>query len=225
MQQLTLNYNSQDPNIISYMTLRKAIGWMGFLLPPLLVFGSFIFDHTNEVKSSLSGYYWSHMRNILVGVLCIMGGFLLSYHGPKGIRSWDSLASKSAGLFAFCIAFIPTSQNGDNALSDNIHYIVSALFLAILSFMSLFLFTKSGEYITKQKIKRNRVFKVCGIIMLASICLIPLNEIKIVHDHIYKFKPTLICETIALISFGISWLVKGELIFKDKNDTQTIKTR
>jgi succinate dehydrogenase hydrophobic anchor subunit len=223
MPQLALQSDPQDPHIISYMTLRKAIGWMGFLLPPLLVLGSFILDHTNEVKSSLSYYYWTHMRNILVGVLCIMGGFLLSYHGPDGIRSWDSLASKSAGLFAFCIAFIPTSQNGDNPLSDLIHYIVAALFLAILSFMSIFLFTKSGEYVTTQKLKRNKVFKVCGIIMLISICLIPISGIKIVYDHIHKFKPTLICETVALISFGISWLVKGELIFKDKSDTQMIK--
>jgi len=219
MPQLTL----QDPHIISYMTLRKAIGWMGFLLPPVLVFGSFILDHTNVIKSSLSAYYWTHMRNILVGVLCIMGGFLLSYHGPDGIKSWDSLASKSAGLFAFCIAFIPTSQNGDNAVLDLTHYIVAALFLGILAFMSIFLFTKSGEYITTQKATRNKVFKVCGIVMLVSICLIPIDGIKIVYDHIHQFKPTLIFETIALISFGISWLVKGELILKDRSDSQLIK--
>jgi hypothetical protein len=223
MQPVYQQGNIQDPHIISYMTLRKAIGWMGVLLPAVLVFGSFILDHTHVIKSSLSSYYWTHLRNVLVGVLCVMGSFLLSYHGPEGFKSWDSLASKSAGLLSFCIAFVPTSQNGDNKWGDLVHYLTSAIFLAILSGMSLFLFTKSGEYITVQKKNRNRVFKVCGITMLAAIILIPVTGIDFIHKHIRQFKPTVICETIALISFGISWLVKGELIFKDKENAELIK--
>lgn len=163
------------------------------------------------------------MRNVLVGVLCVIGSFLLSYHGPEGFKSWDSLASKSAGLLGFCIAFIPTSQNGDNKPEDTVHYISAAIFLAILAGMSLFLFTKSGAYITAQKKKRNRIFKVCGIIMLAAIILIPVTGLNFIHKHISQFKPTAICETIALISFGISWLVKGQLIFKDKENAALIK--
>jgi len=223
MQPSQQQQNAENPNIISYMTLRKAIGWMGFLLPVVLVFGSFILDHTNVIKSSLSAYYWTHTRNVLVGALCVIGGFLLSYHGPKGFKSWDSLASKSAGFFAICVAFVPTSQNGDGALSDLIHYLTSAFFLAILASMSLFLFTRSGEYITEQKKNRNRVFKICGITMLIAITLIPVVGIDFIHKHISQFKPTIICETIALISFGISWLVKGELIFKDNDAAGMIK--
>lgn len=215
----------QDPMIISYMTLRKVIGWLGFLLPPLLVVGTFVLDHTTKVQPSLSAYYWTHMRNVLVGVLCVMSAFLLSYHGPDGVKSWDSVASKSAGIFALCIAFIPTSETGDSGLLDTLHYVFSALFLLILSLMSLFLFTKSQMQVTIQKVQRNRVYKVCGIIMLITITCIPLNKIKSIHDKIAKFKPTLICETVALASFGVSWLTKGELILKDKPNSPVVNIK
>jgi len=51
--------------------------------------------------------------------------------------------------------------------------------------------------------------------MIISAACIPLDEIKVISEHISFLKPTLIFETLALVSFGISWLTKGELILKD----------
>src|SRR5438128_1722453 len=135
-----------DSIIITYLTLRKIIGILAITLPFILVIGSFILDTPKELHSSLSAYYYSHVRNILVGVLCGVSLFLFSYHGYE----WkDSLASKLAGFFALGIAFLPTLPLSENdpdktaRLLSTLHYVSSGIFFVILSYMSIFLFTKS----------------------------------------------------------------------------------
>lgn len=203
-----------DTRIITFMTLRKLVGLLGISLPPVLILGSFILDHTDDIQVSISAYYYTHMRNGLVGILCGVALFLLCYHGYKW---YDSVASKAAGLFALGIAFFPTSETSDKAdIISKLHYIMAGCFFVTLSYMSIFLFTKSSGVITEQKKKRNRIYRICGIGMLACVACIPLDSIPAIHDKIAFLKPTLLLETLALLFFGVSWLTKGEALFGDK---------
>src|SRR5215211_313347 len=78
-----------DPRVISYLALRKAIGIIGFLLPFVLVIGTWIFARNFPyIRSSISSYYYSTMGDVLVGGLCAIGVFLISYKG------YDSPASR-----------------------------------------------------------------------------------------------------------------------------------
>jgi hypothetical protein len=205
---------SPDSLIISYLTLRKVVGFLGVFLVPILVVGSFIFDHTTYIQISVSAYYYTSMRDELIAIVSAISLFLLSYNG----YTWqDALASKLAGVFGLGIAFLPTSATHDKTdIISTLHYTTAAIFFAILAFMSIFLFTKSSGNMTAEKKKRNRLYRVCGIIMLISVVGIPITGIKTIHDRIIFLKPTLILETCALVSFGISWLTKGEFLLKDK---------
>jgi hypothetical protein len=142
---------------------------------------------------------------------------------PTMVNSWyDSLTSKAAGFFAVCVAFLPTAPEGKDIphkteIISTLHYVSAGIFLAALAFMSLFLFTKSKGYKTRQKKQRNNVYKICGIIMLISIIGIPFDK-KIAFAN-----TTLVLETSALISFGFSWLTKGELLLKDSEEEKRIK--
>src|SRR6186997_2535153 len=127
-----------DSRIISYMTLRRVVGFLGISCPLVLILGSFILDHTMELQVSVSAYYYTCMRNALVGMICGVSLFLLSYHGYKW---YDSLMSKLAGLFALGIAFFPTSETNDKSdIISTLHYVTAGIFFVILSFMSIFLF-------------------------------------------------------------------------------------
>src|SRR5207245_2066576 len=86
-----------DSLVISYLTLRKMVGLLGISLVPVMVLGSFILDHTTQILASVSAYYYTSMRNGLVGILCGISMFLLSYNGYTKL---DAIASKSAGVFA-----------------------------------------------------------------------------------------------------------------------------
>ena len=79
--------------------------------------------------------------------------------------------------------------------------ISAMLFFAILSYVSIFQFTKSGGEMSKQKKIRNIIYRVCGCGMLLSflILVIPGFTIKV-----------WLTEAIALLFFGISWLTKAQ---------------
>jgi hypothetical protein len=96
----------QDKNelIISYMFLRKTVGWIGTLLPVVLIAGNVIF-FTTSLPGSMSGYYYTHMRDVFVGALCALGVFLVAYAGYDQMDRW---ITNIAGLGAIGVAFFPT---------------------------------------------------------------------------------------------------------------------
>ena len=65
----------------------------------------------------------------------------------------------------------------------------------------LFRMTASGEDITPDKHWRNRVYVVCGLLIVASIIWAALAA--------YKEKSIFWPESVALVAFSVSWLVKG----------------
>ena len=88
----------------------------------------------------------------------------------------------------------------------------------MLAGMSLFLFTRSNPSgrMTKKKKERNRVYIICGVVIVISAVAIPICQIDGIWEHIKFIKPTLILEILALEAFGFSWLVKGGFLLKDK---------
>jgi hypothetical protein len=206
------------PWIISYLTLRKTVGLLGVSLVPVLVIGSFIIDLINgqpaAIQTSVSAYYYSSMRNELEGILFGIGMFLLCYDGYDRV---DSVISKLAGVFGLCIALFPTSPaNETGGVISTIHYVAAGIFFALLAYMSIFLFTKKSPYPSLQKLKRNRIYRACGIVMAVAVTGIPFDGITPIWEKIGFLHPTLILEFLALTSFGISWLTKGEFWLKEK---------
>jgi hypothetical protein len=93
--------------IISYMFLRKTVGWIGTLLPIVLIVGNMIF-FTSPRPYSMSGYYYTGMRNVFVGALCALGVFLVAYAGYDKVDRW---ITNIAGLCAIGVAFFPTKPS------------------------------------------------------------------------------------------------------------------
>ena len=102
--------NHEQQLVISYLTLRKAVGILGILLPVVLAIGVPIISNCNIIQDSISDYYFTKMGSVFVGTLYAVGLFLFSY---KGYERKDSIASKLACLFALGVAF---SQHTDQRL-------------------------------------------------------------------------------------------------------------
>src|SRR5580704_563228 len=83
------------PLIMSYLLMRVLIGVIAVLLPFALILANWIIGH--GVQSSVSGYYYTPMRNIFVGSLCAIGVFLISY---DGYDLADRTITDVAGRFA-----------------------------------------------------------------------------------------------------------------------------
>ncbi len=145
---MTVRGTMDDPRVISYLALRKAIGSIGFLLPFWLVIGEIYVFQDPGVRPSISDYYHHDpgMRDWLVGSLCAIGVFLVSYKGydnpnPNPVlerlpfKGTDDLVSTLAGVCAVGVAIFPTQEESTSAkeLITNIpglHVLFAAIFLS-----------------------------------------------------------------------------------------------
>jgi Mn2+/Fe2+ NRAMP family transporter len=196
----------------SYLALRKAVGWIGVLLPFVLMFGVLLTNKGEIIQESVSHYYYTNMRNVFVGAICAIALFLFFY---SGYNKWDDWAGNLAGLFAVGVSWFPTTDVGPTTLIGKIHFICATLFFLILATFSLFLFTKKSMNPTPRKLTRNKIYIICGIAMIACLITI-LIYYNFTYDDESKSCFVFWAETIALIAFGISWLIKGGTLYKDK---------
>src|SRR6201997_1630605 len=104
IEQSTTQENASAPLVLSYLLMRLLIGVIAVLLPFALMLVNWACGHGTQ--QSLSGYYYTPMRNIFIGSLCAIGVFLVSYNGYDLA---DRLVPAFAGLCTILVAFFPTT--------------------------------------------------------------------------------------------------------------------
>jgi hypothetical protein len=119
--------------VLNYRALRNAIGGIGFGLPVALFIGAKLIS--GQWPQSVSGYYFSPVRNVLVGALCTVSAFLIAYSGYNNLDRW---VTNAAGAFALGVAFFPTANPAFHPhWISYFHHIFSTLMLIFLALMSL----------------------------------------------------------------------------------------
>ena len=109
--------SDNDSLLISYLSLRKAVGIIGIALPFVLALGNWQLFHANAIEDSVSYYYYTSMRGILVGSVCwAIGIFLMSY---RGYQKRDEIAGRLACVFALGVALFPTAR--ESGTCDVVH--------------------------------------------------------------------------------------------------------
>ena len=205
---------------LSYMTLRQLIGYLGITLPFVVSLGAcWIFK--DRMQPSISGYYYTGIRDVFVGMLCAIGIFLFSY---RAFGKADDIAGNLACLFALGVAWFPTAPVPEETASasarliGHFHLGFAALFFLTLSYFCLFLFTKTDSpNPTRRKRQRNGVYRFCGGVMIA--CLVAMVIVHLLpkasQDWTDSHHIIFWLESVAIVFFGISWLTKGEAILGD----------
>ena len=205
--------------LISYFELRKAIGVLGISLPFILAIGGIFLFNLLGIQPSLSGYYYTGMRDVFVGNLCAIGVFLWSY---TGYERQDDIAGDLACIFAVGVALFPTSPPDPSTLERAVgivHFLSAACFFIVLAYFCFALFTKSDQDSPPDKKRlRNAIYRACGFIIVGALVLLGLNAIlpDSLTDLYEHLDPVFWLESIAIIAFGFSWFVKGEGILKDE---------
>jgi hypothetical protein len=208
--------------------LRNTIGILGILLPPLIYLGLWIDSGHNQPLESISHYYLTRAGSVFVIIVSLLAFFLLIYKGSREIDFWISTL---AGLSALMVILFPTgnislkecelshpvimSHVKHNQFRETFHLISAAVFLGCLAFMSFFLFPhpKNSERIHKKKL-RNRIYKFCAAFMVIflGVMLVCFVTKQTNEEWYFNGKITFWMESLAVWSFGISWLVKGSIV-------------
>jgi hypothetical protein len=204
-----------------------VLGILGTTLPFILWFGGGLL-FGEALQSSVSQYYHTMMRDVFVAVLCAIGVFLITYVGYEKEEDEtvsDNTASNIAGFAAILVALFPTTDAGSGVakcLTDTgaigmAHLLAAVIFFAATAFVSYFKFTRSvGDTLTAEKIARNRIYRICGLIIVAMIVAIAVHSLwNGLCMALADYSPVFFLEAIAVVAFGVAWLTKGEVIYGD----------
>lgn len=204
---------------MSYLLQRSLIGVLAVLLPPVLVLVNWGLGH--GFQPSLSGYYYTPVRDVFIGTLCAIGIFLISYYGYDVA---DRLITDCAGLGALLVAFFPTTPgyppSGRQVIIGDLHIGFACATFVLLAVMAFrfakreptpagltrwqrlryaFGFTGPGD--SMRPWWATVVYRVSGCVILVCVILAwPLSTVT------YSL---LVLETIILLAFGLSWFLKG----------------
>ena len=205
---------------IDTIRLRAALGWLGLLLPWIVLILCLVFKepailgHIFPNSISETYFYYTTITPFMI-ILGASGILLMCYRGYTWV---DDLINTLTGISALGICLFPTGvyiNDGIDGLvgtfqipitiSSAIHNGCAIVFFLLLSYNVLFLFTKSSGEMTKNKKIRNIIYYICGIGMIASLLImVPVVIFKI-------WSGTWWVEAIALMFFGLAFLTKADI--------------
>lgn len=221
-----------NPMVLSYLTMRRALGFLGLFLPLILLIGGW--GTEGCLRDSISSFYYSEsifLHDLFVVVLCTMGVFLVCYKGYEKEEDEcisDNLVASVAGFSIIFVAMFPMvswSLDAGTLVRFILHYGSAGLFFSAVAFMSFYKFTRSNPDTTGGNTKesarkkcRNKVYRACAIaIAIFILILIPLKWLleKLLAYDLDSLNWVFWFESLAVWAFAISWLVKGEVLMRD----------
>lgn len=220
----------QSPDDLSNRIERVIIGFVGLALPVLLYIIAAWRPQSAATRwqllPSISAYYYTGATAIFVGLLATLAVFLFAYQGyDNQWHALDVIAARIAALASVLVAFFPTGVPQGYIIPpwwrpwmEHVHAVSAAILFASFAFFALFLFRRtdpndaSVRVPSSDKQWRNRVYLVCGIAIVIAIAwaaIVGLLNKTLAAGR--SDRPIFWPECMALVSFAISWLVKGRV--------------
>ncbi|HYF68747.1 MAG TPA: hypothetical protein VD884_11455 [Ohtaekwangia sp.] len=229
--------------VVSYLTMRKTIGWLGMLLPFLLLTGNLILNNTglfnsdwfvqlhdkyayeNEgsFKSSVSHYYYTTMGEIFTGTLLAVAIFMFCYTGhpkrPEDKGFSDNTMTNLAGIFALGVVAFPTTSEA--VMKDNLRSFISSDTVGWIHYGFAALFFIVLATMSMVNFRRAQDPELFGkgdddpFFFRCGIVMLACLVLVPILSMVPKVNlySTFALEAIALIAFGSSWLKKGKADF------------
>jgi hypothetical protein len=221
-------------NVTSYRNLKLFIGILGMALPVILVVGG-LFYPGHTVQHSVSHYYHTDLRDILVGILASASILFMTYAGYGII---DDILTWAVGVTGFGVILFPCPTFPEvphaaigvfrlaQEVSGPIHFSCAGAFFFLLALNSIFLFTLSDKKVAGDaKRMRNIVYIVCGIVILACLAELLILDLT-ANEFLGSSSIALVFEAIMLLAFGFAWLVKSDIgLFPDMESTPRRSSR
>lgn len=229
-----------DPQVMSYLAVRRALGLLGLALPVALYAYARLFGY--GMQPSISEFYHTHMGDVLVGSLVAIGVFLIAYKGyPRqpGEAFSDRWVATIAGLGAIGVALFsavpptltecpadaiypPEGTPIQGAVTHWcsfawIHFASAAVFFICLAIFCFRLFPRGDTHPDGSidwTTAKNRIYFVCGVAILVSIAALLVYALvgDGAKEALRRFHYVFWWETVGVIAFAISWLTKGKIV-------------
>lgn len=194
--------SSSRNRTFDYVTLRLLMGLIAFAIPILVTYLAYPI-----ALESISAAYHTDAQDAFVGMLFIVGAFLIAYRGHEPEQG---LVSKLGAVAAALVAIFPTSTIGmPNLSSGPVHYIAAAVLFLILAYFCYVFWNMTRTSDRPIERRRSPIYAACGIIMLACIVVIAIAT-WFFGETANDLRLTFWGEWIALWAFGTAWVVAGK---------------
>ena len=218
-----------NTEVKTYLFQRKMLGILCALLAPLsLLLGLFGAESNLEGwYMSISATYYASSKICMIGLLFTTAVFFLSYTGydwrDRVLSIIQAVASLGIIVFPCRTPGIPDTVGlfnlpvATSALLHNISAIV--LFIAFaVNILCLFTLGDSG---TPQKALRNRIYRICGTVILVFCVIQALSATTSIFSWVPNWFPkTWFNEFMMLEAFAVAWIVKSEAIAMLNDDEE-----
>lgn len=239
---------SPPPFVVSQRFFASLIGVIAIGLPTLLLVVSWL---RGCFYDSISHHYYAPiLGDLFVVALATIGIFLFAYRGRSRREDVVSQLAGMAALGVALLPTTGAGISGTTSCSGRaffgggsfeplyslfpgaeiLHFCSAAFLLGFLAYYALFNFTQTHSPdsiddqggLTPAKRKRNRLYRASGITII--VCLVLLGLYAFNHgDWSFwnELNLTFWLESVALIAFGISWIVRGRVfdtMLRDEDD-------
>jgi hypothetical protein len=208
---------------------RQVIGYLGLALPVLLV--QLVRLRPNApidqwTGNSVSAYYWTGAVALFTGLLAALSLFLLTYRGyANAYQKYDRGVAIIAGAAAAIVALFPTAPPTGvtppwwSGWIGITHTVAATVLFTMFAVFSLWLFRKTapGGPPAPDKARRNAIYLICGIGIVASMVWALVEQ----SSNRSIFWP----ESFALGFFAWSWLTKGRALQSIKDTMRAAKSK
>jgi hypothetical protein len=211
----------------SWLWLRFMVGVLGLLLPiGTWLFSALLPDGEWALRSSLSAYYYSGMREMFTGTLAAIGVFLVAYKIME--RSAESRATTVAGVAVLLVSFFPTSRPGGSDLLltplqrginetvvGAVHATAAIVFIGLLGAISWLFGNREGSRTIPapgaplRPTLWRRVHHGCAIAIGVACGFFVIHLVGVSFGSWVDAHALWLTEVVSVVAFATSWTCKG----------------
>jgi len=223
----------QESRTISENALLYSVGLMSIALPIVVALISWISAEVSQ-QESISAYYYTPLRDILMGTLFAIAGFLLFYNGYKH-KPGETVSDRTLSLIAaiglaFVVIFPTSAPANDTSVIPSLakfftdgfiqwtHRIGAIAFMTALGIMALVNFRRanfSGKKLAANRLQQQKmehmIYVVAGVIMLGCVALM-ISQRLFNGDKMFFDNATFWFEAAGIMAFGVAWLTKTKFL-------------
>jgi hypothetical protein len=203
--------------MFSSEVIRWLVGFITFALPILVSIISF------ARLTSISASYYTGARDLFVGLLFILGAFLLVYKGHTPLEDWiANLGALAAVIAALC----PTACDlCPCSLTSTIHLLAGIVLFGVTAYFCLGPFrqaAKDKDWIKAQR--RVKFYAICGYAIIACLVILGVVELAMTAELKKAWVPIFWGEFVMLWIFSAAWIVAAKWIpwFTDKDEEEPL---
>lgn len=204
---ITAAVGDQDYRTVA--RLRIGIGVLGVLLPFAIPIGIAILSKASDpghFPGSMSGSYYTHMRNIFVGSMCAIGVFLIGYRRAR----IDNGLSNVAGLLALGVALFPTADGCGGCEEHWTQYVHTGSAIGLLVILGLFCIWRFPQGEARLQLLPKKTSDLIYVSCGAGMALCGILAVLPTRWLWTSFPSSLyVAEAGSVLLFGIAWLLKG----------------